>query len=82
MLYCDHFSITWWTEDLEFINFSSRKSSHEKTVQTQKATTGTIEKTVEGSGSVKATTQNVTFSSDVTVQSVLKKTERQSKKEM
>lgn len=53
--------------------FFFQKKQSQKTVQTQKATTGTIEKTVEGSGSVKATTQNVTFSSDVTVQSVLKK---------
>lgn len=53
--------------------FFFQKKQPQKTVQTQKATTGTIEKTVEGSGSVKATTQNVTFSSDVTVQSVLKK---------
>ena len=53
--------------------FFFQKKQPQKTVQTQKATTGTIEKTVEGSGSVKAITQNVTFSSDVTVQSVLKK---------
>ena len=53
--------------------FFFQKKQPQKTVQTQKATTGTIEKTVEGSGSVKATTQNVTFSSDVTVQSVLKR---------
>lgn len=53
--------------------FFFQKKQPQKMVQTQKATTGTIEKTVEGSGSVKATTQNVTFSSDVTVQSVLKK---------
>ena len=44
--------------------FFFQKKQPQKTVQTQKATTGTIEKTVEGSGSVKATTQNVTFSSD------------------
>lgn len=53
--------------------FFFQKKQPQKTVQTQQATTGTIEKTVEGSGSVTATTQNVTFSSDVTVQSVLKK---------
>lgn len=53
--------------------FFFQKKQPQKMVQTQKATTGTIEKTVEGSGSVKAITQNVTFSSDVTVQSVLKK---------
>lgn len=50
-----------------------KKQQPQKTVQTQTATTGTIEKTVEGSGSVLSTTQNVTFSTDVTVQSVLKK---------
>lgn len=50
-----------------------QKKQPQKTIQTQSATTGTIEKTVEGSGSVSATTQNVTFSTDVTVQSVLKK---------
>lgn len=53
--------------------FFFQKKQPQKTVQTQQTTTGTIEKTVEGSGSVTATTQNVTFSSDVTVQSVLKK---------
>lgn len=53
--------------------FFFQKKQPQKTIQTQAATTGTIEKTVEGSGSVSATTQNVTFSTDVTVQSVLKK---------
>ena len=42
--------------------------------QTQKATKGTIKKTVEGSGSVaSAATQTVSFSSDVSVQSIKKK---------
>lgn len=53
--------------------FFQKKQPQKMTTQTQQATTGTIEKTVEGSGSVSATTQNVTFSNDVTVQSVSKK---------
>ena len=47
----------------------TRKAKGGNQIQTQKATKGTIKKTVEGSGSVaSAATQTVSFSSDVSVQ--------------
>lgn len=50
------------------------RNQQAQAIQTQTATTGDIEKTVEGSGSVvSASTQTVTFSNNVTVQSVSKK---------
>lgn len=52
----------------------TRKAKGGNQIQTQKATKGTIKKTVEGSGSVaSAATQTVSFSSDVSVQSIKKK---------
>ena len=52
----------------------TKKAKGEEQIQTQKAAKGTIKKTVEGSGSVaSAATQTVSFSSDVTVQSIKKK---------
>lgn len=50
------------------------KNESEQSIQTQAAITGSIEKTVEGSGTIaSAATQSVSFSSDVTVRSVSKK---------
>lgn len=52
----------------------AKKAGGEEQIQTQRATKGTIKKTVEASGSVaSAATQTVSFSNDATVQSIKKK---------